>query len=151
MKSIRRSVAVRRGVSIVEGAIVLMVTLLIIFGGLDLGLAVTRYNALCEGACRGARAAVVRGSSATQLGQLGPATMEFTADASNPIADSFRYVLATMNPAEVQASVEWPDGTNEPDDRVRVTLRYVHHSHVPSILGFGDFSLASTSVMAVGH
>src|SRR5262245_42590854 len=105
----------RRGATIVEGAIVLSILLLFIFGGMDLALAVLRYNALGEGACRAARCAVVRGKTATQLGSLGPGKMEFTADASNTVADSFRFVLATMNPAEVHATVEWPEGSHETD------------------------------------
>jgi Flp pilus assembly protein TadG len=151
MRPIRQVIPRRRGVSIVEGAIVLSVTLLLVFGGLDLGIAATRYNALCESACRAARAAAVRGSSAQKLGTLGPATMEFTADASNPIADSFRYLLPTMNPSEVHARVEWTDGTNNPDDRVRVTLQYQHYPVLPLFLGYGGFSLQSISVMAVDH
>jgi Flp pilus assembly protein TadG len=143
--------AKRRGVSAVEGAIVLSVTVLFIFGGLDVGLLVTRYNALGEAACRAARAVAVRGSSADQLGTLGPTAMEFTADANNVVADSFRFLLPTMNPAEVSARIEWPDGTNTPDSRVRVTLQYQHHCHVPALLGYGNFLLQSTSVMAVAH
>jgi hypothetical protein len=112
---------------------------------------VTRYNALGESACRAARAAAVHGSTAQELGTLGPATMEFTADASNPIADSFRYLLPTMKPSEVHARVEWPDATNNPDDRVQVTLQYQHYPNLPLFLGYGDFTLQSVSVMAVEH
>jgi Flp pilus assembly protein TadG len=141
----------RRGVTIVEGAIVLAVTLLFVLGGLDLGLALTRYNSLCEAACRAARCVAVRGATATELGPQGPVTMEFTADSSNVIAGSFRYVLATMQPADVRAVVEWPDGDNQPDDRVRVTLEYQHRPVLPLFLGYGDVNLQATSVMSVAH
>src|SRR5260221_98516 len=40
----------RRGATIVEGTIVLLILTSFIFGGLELGLAVMRYNTLCEGA-----------------------------------------------------------------------------------------------------
>jgi Flp pilus assembly protein TadG len=146
-----RRCGVRRGATLVEGAIVLTVTFLLIFGGLDLGIAVTRYNALCEAARRAARCTVVHGSSATQLGSLGPTAMEFTAAADNDIADSFRYVLATMKPAEVNALVEWPDGGNQLGDRVRVTLEYDHHPVIPIFLGIGNLHLKATSTMSVGH
>ncbi len=141
----------REGATMVEGAIILSVTLLLIFGGLELGLAVTRYNALSEGARRAARCAMVRGAEATQLGSLGPTTMQFTADASNTIANSFRYVLATINPADVHVRVEWLDGTNQVDDRVRVTLQYQHQAIVPSLLGFGNFDFQAVSTVSIGH
>ena len=141
----------RRGASVVEGAIVLAVTLLLVFGGLDLGLAVTRYNALCEGARRAARSAIVRGAASTQLGSLGPTSMDFAAADSNAVADSFRYVLPTMNPAEVDVRVEWPDGSNQVGDRVRVTLEYQHRSVVPAFLGLGNLDLKAVSTMSIGH
>jgi Flp pilus assembly protein TadG len=141
----------RRGASLVEGAVVLVVTFLLIFGGLDMGLAVTRYNALCEGARRAAREAIVHGESSTQLGSLGPANMEFTANESNDIADAFRYVLPTINPAEVDVLVEWPDGGNQINDRVRVTLEYQHRSVVPVFLGVGTLNLKAISTMSIAH
>jgi Flp pilus assembly protein TadG len=135
----------------VEGAIVLGVTALLIFGALDLALAVTRYNALADGARRAARRAMVHGSAASRLGPLGPTTMEFAADAANPIAAAAREILPAMDPQHVQVRVEWPDASNRYDDRVRVTLRYTHRSFVPLLLGYGNLDLQATSCMAVAH
>ncbi len=58
----------RRGAVLVEGGIVLTVMLIFLLGFFDLGVAVTRYNALSESARRAARTVIVRGEDATTLG-----------------------------------------------------------------------------------
>jgi hypothetical protein len=111
----------------------------------------TRYNALCEGARRAARTAMVHGDAASRLGPLGPASMVFAADDSNSVATAVRNVLMTMDPAEVQIQLEWPDGFNTTDDRVKATLSYEHRSILPSFLGIVSFDFKTTSVMAIEH
>ena len=54
----------RRGATLVEAAIVLPVFLLLVFGIIELGLAVARYNMLAEVARDGARMAIVHGADA---------------------------------------------------------------------------------------
>ncbi|MFX8976598.1 TadE/TadG family type IV pilus assembly protein, partial [Acinetobacter baumannii] len=65
----------RRGVVAVESAVVLSVFLLVLFGLIDLGLAVLNYNNLREAAQQLTRVAAVRGSNAApQYTTWGPAT-----------------------------------------------------------------------------
>ena len=141
----------RRGVALVEGAIVLSVVLILILGFFDLGLAVTRYNALCEGSRRAARAVIVRGSMASDLGVVGTTTMNFTADDPGAIATSFRFLLATMDPKDVNIKIEWLDGDNQLDQKIRVTLSYQHKTAVPIPFGYGTRNLQSASTMYIAH
>src|SRR5438552_607017 len=70
----------RRGITLVETAIVLNVFLLLILGTLDLGIATYRYNTLSQAARNGARQAAVHGAlAAPALAAWGPGTYSGTA------------------------------------------------------------------------
>lgn len=142
--------AARRGVALAEGAIVLGVFLLFIFGVCDLGLAVLRQNALVESARRLARAATVHGEKAgPQLAVWGSTAHSGTADGSDGFADVVRPILVTMAPAAVSIDVTWPDGDNRSGDRVQVTLTYHHSPTVPFLLGTGPLTLRGESTMRI--
>ncbi len=141
----------RRGATVVEGTIVLGVFLLFVFGALDVGLAVLRSNAVSEAARRGARCAIVHGNKASLLGPLGPATLNISAADANPIAQSVRQVLPTINPAEVQIEVQWLDGANQPDRRVRVAIAYVHQPLTFVMAGWDGMQLTADSTMLIAH
>ena len=140
-----------KGATMVECALVLLVTLLLIFGSLEIGLLVIRSNAVAESARRGARAAIVRGSAAHEMTPLGPETMQFTADADNDIARACRAVLPTMLPAQVDCEVEWPTGSNDLEAPVVVTVHYTHEFTVPLLNAFGNVDLSSTSTMSIAR
>lgn len=151
MKSSMNRVRVRRGATTVESAVVLLVLLLLIFGALDVGLAVVRYNAVSEAARRAARSVIVRGNKATHLGSLGPSTLSITAADSHPVADSARTVLPSMIPAEVDIQVQWLDGDNRPNRRIRVEVNYVHVPLTFVMLGWGGVPLKADSTMIIAH
>src|ERR1700722_15022211 len=88
----------RRGVAAGEGAIVLRVFLLILFGMLDLGLLVLDYNTLSEAARRLARQAIVHGQMAAPAQSVwGPATVNGTAADGTEYATALSPELATFN------------------------------------------------------
>ena len=62
----------RHGATMVEMAIVLLVFLMLVFGMLDLGLGVFRYNELAQASREVAREVVVHGAYADKLGVWGP-------------------------------------------------------------------------------
>lgn len=141
----------RRGAVLVEGAVVLSVLLLLLFGILDLGLAVARHDVLAATARDVARAAIVRGAAATpELVAWGPATYSGTAADSSEIAQAVVASLAVMTPAEVAVDVTWPDGGNQEGNRVRVELRYVHQGLTLLGLG-GGLNLRAESTMQIVH
>lgn len=148
MKKRNRIARARHGVATLESTIVLGFVFVFLVVCLDLALAVTRYISLCEASRRAARAAIVLGGSDTTVGSVGSATWNFTADASNSVADAFRFALMTMDPRSVDSRIEWIDGDNEPDSRLRVTLQYQHRPLLPF---YGTIQLNSTSTMGIAH
>jgi len=142
----------RRGVAAVEGAIVLSVFLLILFGMLDLGLLVLDYNTLSEAARRLARQAIVHGQMAAPAQSVwGPATVNGTAADGTEYATALSRELATFNLSKVNYSIEWPVGTNRPDDPVIVTVTFQYPPIIPYLLGSQTIPIRAVTNMSVQH
>jgi hypothetical protein len=140
----------RSGAALVEGAIVLTMFLTIIFALFDLGLAVMRENTLAEAARRLAREASLRGEKAAVDRTLwGPTPRLETADAATELASTARSKLLTVDPADVQIEVSWPDGRNRSGDRVTVVLTYQHHTTLPFLFGSQPLELRGESTMRI--
>src|SRR5687768_12980474 len=115
----------RRGGALVEAALVLPVFLLIVLGMIDLGVAISRNNALAQAARHGARQAIVHGKMAPagwNGGPWGPATVTVSASDAGPIASAIRPHLSSLDANTATITVTWPDGNNESDSKVRVTV-----------------------------
>lgn len=138
-----------RGAAVVESAIVLPAFLLIIFGMLDLSLAVVRYNALNEAARRVAREAIVRGELAIGNASWGPAEFNGFASDANVIMATLNGALPTMNDDDVAVRIQWLDGENGPRDRVRVNLSYPHAPVTPFFSAFGTIALDANVSMRI--
>lgn len=119
-------------------------------GILDLGLAVLRQNSLDAAARQVARAAIVRGAMAPSQDAWGPASLVTVAAKSSEIASTARALLVTINPRHVQLQVDWPDGGNQPEQRVRVRINYRHQSMFPALYG-SHLQLRSECVMKIAH
>lgn len=140
------------GAVAVETAIVLPVFLLIIVAVFDLGLAVFRYNTLASAARRGIRQAIVHGSKAPpEATAWGPMSYSGAASDSTEIARAIRPRLLTFDPSDVYVQADWLDGDNEPDQRVRITLRYEQQAIVPALLGYPPLTLEATTSMRILH
>jgi Flp pilus assembly protein TadG len=148
----RRKSSTRRGATTVEAMVVLglmFVTLFVIF---DLGLTTFQYNVLSAAARRVARQAIVHGAGAPpEKTSWGPAAFVGTAADSSEIASAAATLLPTMKPANVSIAIDWPDGNNEENDRVRVRLNYVHHPLVPFLSLGSSLNLQAESTMVVVH
>src|SRR4051794_39760537 len=121
----------RRGASLVEAVLVLLIFLTFILSMMDLGLGAMRRNVICEAARQGARQAIVHGKLAPS--PWGPASGAYpgqnpytvTADnSSDAIAGAVRPYLATLDPGTVTLRVQRLDGHNDStlDSRDQVTL-----------------------------
>ncbi len=150
-----RQQPVRRGATLVEGAIVLMVFLTLIFGMLDLGIAVLRFNTLSEAARQGAREAIIHGKLAPagwQGGSWGPATIDVLASTTGiPAVDAVRPLLVGFNLDETRIKVEWPNGVNDLQQPVRVTVSSSYHPMMTFIFGNQSFALSASSTMPIAH
>lgn len=141
----------RSGAALVEGAVIGSVFLLTLFVTLDLALAVLRYNALSEASRSIARAATVRGERSSALTVWGPARVESTMSSEMMESISAKGLLVTMDPDDVQLVMEWPDGGNQVNDRVRITLLYEYQPLFKFGLGDSPFNLTAVSTMRIHH
>lgn len=149
--SIRRSARLRRGATMTETAIVLMIFLVLIFGMLDLGIMVARQQMLAQAARGGARAAIVRGEYADVLGSMGPTEITGYASDNHAVAAAARPYLVLMTPSNVRLRVTWPNGTNEFGEPVRVSTSADFTPIVTFIFGSPTWTLTGTSEMPIAH
>ncbi len=140
----------RRGVTILETALVLGLFLLVVLGTLDLGLTGIRQNVLSDAGRRMARYAALRGAESTGL-PLGPQTLTGAASDLSDAAQSLRPWLATMAPSETFFRLEWIDGGNQPGQRLRVTVWYDHRTLVPLLPAATTRRLQSSTTLLIAH
>jgi Flp pilus assembly protein TadG len=149
----------RRAFSVVEGAIILAVFLTLILGMIDLGLEVLRYNQVSEAARQIARQAIVHGSLANQLSPWSPASGAYpgsspysvpVSSTTDAIAIAIRNsgALAGMDTSSVTISMAWPDGGNQQDNRVQVTVSYTYQPMTTMIV---PVTVRATSIMPIAH
>src|SRR4051794_39119232 len=115
----------RQGVVLAEAVIVIFVFLILVFGMMDFGIAVSRHNVLAQAARQGVRQAIVHGQLAPtgwNGGAMGMGTINEKATANDAIANVVRPMLGGSDPAATTVHVEWLDGSNQVGKRVRVTL-----------------------------
>jgi len=142
----------RRAAALVEAAVVLPVCVLFLLGLLELSLALVRHTVMAEAARRVARAAIIHGTNATSAqGHWGPAIVSINAAANHPAAASVRDVLMTLDPAQVQISIQWPDGGNKCDQRVQVGVTYRHQPLIPIPGWYDHLDLQGSSTMRIAH
>ncbi len=148
--SYRYARVARDGVTTVEFALVIGVFLFMLLAILDLSLIVLRQNSLAASAQRVARAAVVRGACAGTDAAWGPGSIRCRGGDRSPVAAEARKALLSINPRDAMITVTWPDGGNEPDERVIVRVAYPHRSMFPLLFGKNS-RLQSESVMRIAH
>lgn len=136
----------------VETSLVLMVVLVIVFGLIELGLAVFRYNQVSQVARQCARQASVHGEMAPpMMNQWGPSIFSGTADGPDEIATAVRPYLGGLDPAETTLRLEWPDGDAKPESRVTVTVTTPHRPIVTFLFGSAGWTFTASSTMQIHH
>jgi Flp pilus assembly protein TadG len=147
-------VRTRRGVTLVEAAIVLSATLLILIGMTVGGLGVFRYHQVAALAREGARYAVVHG---TQFQKETGGTAASGTDIKN---NAILPMAAGLNPGSLMTSVSWTtnnapthDNTNSnpPGQAVtNIVSVTVSYQWIPEAY-FGGVTLTSTSQMPMAY
>jgi len=141
----------RRGVAMIETALILMIFLSLVLGMLDFGIAVYRNNVLSEAARQLARQAIVHGKLATLLGTWGPTTYNGHANDSNAIAVAVQPYLVGMDPASVTVAMTWPtSSTNNVGGTVRVTLT-ASYTPITTFIVNKSFTIQAISEMQIDH
>lgn len=142
----------RRGATLVETAIILNVFLLLILGTLDLGLATFRYNTVSQAARQGARQAAVHGALAPpQLSSWGPGTYTGTAADGSEFAQAVSPMLAGFKLSDVTIRVEWLDGGNNVQQRVRYSVSTPYRPIIGSLFTSTSYTLSAASTMPIAH
>lgn len=141
----------RRGATLVEAAIVLPVFLMVVLGLIDLAGATYRYNLVAELARRGVREAIVHGSDAAPArGSMGPQRWTATAASEGDVPAAIRSLLTGIDPADVTVRLDWLDGSNALDSRVRCTVTLPYRGATTVISG-QPITLRAASTMAVAN
>ncbi|GAA4436369.1 TadE/TadG family type IV pilus assembly protein [Bremerella cremea] len=135
----------RRGATLVEGALVMMILFVTLFGIFDFGLAVVRQNMLDEAAYRLARAGAIRGED-SQLDQWGPVTIE-------SVLGDEPDLLSVIGPANylidtrlVNVRMAWEEGMATTNSELTVTLQYNQPLLLGGLWGVPSIPLASRVV-----
>jgi hypothetical protein len=139
---------------------------------LDLGIALFRKQVVTEAARQGARNAIVHGYLApggATMNAWGPTPSFYPALTSqslyssstshtvqadavtDELAGAIRPYLVGLDPSVVTVRIEWPDGSNEPGNRVTVSVTAPYRHAIPFVFGNGSISLGASSTMTVGH
>lgn len=153
--AVREAIAMhnsRRGATLVEMAIILNVFLLLILGTLDLGLATYRYNTISQAARQGARQAAVHGALAPPaMSSWGPGAYTGTAADGSEFAQAVSPMLAGFNLSDVTIRVEWLDGGNAVQQRVRYSVSTPFRPIIGSLFTSASYTLSAASTMPIAH
>ena len=141
----------RTGATSIETALILVVLVVLIFGMFDLGIAVYRYTLVSQASRQLARNAIVRGEMATQLGRWGPVTYTSAASETHPIPQSIQKYLGGLDPATTTVRVEWLDGNNRPESRIRATVTTSYEPFITFIFGSPTWNMSGSSTMQIAH
>ena len=130
----------RRGTAVVETAIVLPITLLILLATIVGGLGVFRYQEVALLAREGARYAAVHGTKYAQVSGNAAAT------ASDVYTNAIAPKMVILDPSLLTYSVTWtPD--NQPGGTVKVKVSY---QWIPESF-FSAVTLSSTASQTVSY
>lgn len=141
----------RTGAAAVELAIVLLLLLTLIFGMIELSMAVFRYNNVSAAARRVARMAIVRGEMApSALGNWGPSAVSGAGDSIDPVLAKIKPGLIGLDPADTTVSLAWPDGDNAVGSRVRVTITTSHEPFLSFPFTSG-WTYSAVSELEIAH
>jgi Flp pilus assembly protein TadG len=157
---------------LVEAAIMSALFLMLVFGMLDLGIALFRKHVVCEAARQGVRNAIVHGYLAPEISTVaawGPTPAYYPAltsrslysgstsytvqadDASDELAGAIRPYLAGLDPSTVTIQIRWPDGDNDLGNRVTVTVSAPYQHFVPFVFVDNTIAIGASSTMTIVH
>jgi len=125
----------QRGQSAVELALIFPVLLLVLMGIIEFSRAFFTYCTISNAAREGARYGIIH------------PTWEDSEDHPDPanIKARTERLVAGLEASRLSVSIEFPDGTRNTGDRIRVTVTY----RFRMILPIAEFTLRSSSTMRI--
>ncbi len=130
-----------QGQSLVEFSLSAIVFFVMVLGLIDVGRAVWNYNTLAQATREGTRYAIVHGSLSAD-----PA---MTADQQDVI-DQVEQFSGGLDLNQLNVTATWPDGSNEPGDRVTVESSYTYNP-IFDLFDFVSIGMSSSSTMDIRH
>jgi hypothetical protein len=130
------------GQSVVEFALIAVPFFLLVFGIIEGGRLAFTYHEVQNAAREGARYMVAHGRESDD--PLAPGDSAAVRD----------YVLGRtvgLDPASLEISATWPDGSNDPGERVEVEVKYLFEPIVGMIFGTGPIELTARSELRIHY
>jgi Flp pilus assembly protein TadG len=136
--------------TLVEFAIVGLVFSMLVFGIIDLGRALGSYNTLAQATREGGRYAIVHGDLSSD--PSGPGSPHYTPPNQDAkVTETVRQFAPGLDESQLTVEAEWPDGSNEFGNRVKVTSRYSYASMFGGFLRLPSVTMTSSSTMEITY
>jgi hypothetical protein len=81
----------------------------------------------------------------------GPATQIVSLSDSHEIANTLRPLAGGLSTSAFQVKLEWIDGSNDPEKRVRVTVNGSYQSVLGGVVGHRVIPMQAKSTMPIVH
>ncbi|GBD16649.1 hypothetical protein HRbin26_01550 [bacterium HR26] len=130
------------GQSTVEFALIAVPFFLLVFGIIEGGRLVFTYHEIQNAAREGTRYMVAHGAFADDPLAPGDTT---------EVEDYVLSKTAGLEPASLEISANWLDGSNEPGKRVAVEVQYEFEPIVGMVLGADPITLTARSEMRIHY
>lgn len=141
----------RRGTTTVELAVILMVFLMLIFGMVEMSIAIFRYHVVSQGARQLARIAIVHGElGPPEMNEWGPATYTSGANSGDEIPTAIKPYLTGLYLNQTTITLEWLDNSTELESRVRATVTTSYEPFV-TFLFSSNWTFTAQSTMQIAH
>ena len=142
----------RRAAALAEFGVILGAWSVVFFATFDFGISTFRSNLVTHVARQAVRMAIVRGADAgPELPVWGPAAITRKLTDDNEVAATIRQAAGGLLTSGFEVLLEWPDGDNEPESRVRATVTSTHESILAGFIGRGKIPVRSVSTMRIAH
>lgn len=142
----------RLGAAALEATAMIGAWTVLFVGIFDFGSATLNRNLVSHVARQATRLAIVRGSAAApELPVWGPATQTFKLSDNHPIANTLRPLAGGSATNNYEVSIEWIDGGNDAEQRVRATVTARYSSALNFIPGSSNVPLRARSTMPIVH
>jgi hypothetical protein len=120
-----------------------------IFGMIDLGLGVMRFNMISHAAREGVRQAMVHGKHA--ISPWSTATNLAASTVGNPIVDAIAPQLIGCDLTTTTITLAWVDGSNDIGQRVRVAINTTYQPFMTYIFGATAIPQTAASTSRFTH
>ncbi|MFN9374316.1 MAG: TadE/TadG family type IV pilus assembly protein [Planctomycetaceae bacterium] len=142
----------RRGATTLETALVVGTWTMVFVGIFDAGVTTMRSNTAAHLARQAARMTIVRGSQAgPELPVWGPTTRTVNLADASEISRTLAPHTRGLNAAAFTLKLEWLDGNNDPDSRVRATVSSAYHPVITQLTGLGSVPMQAQCTMSIVH